>query len=88
MKIAVVAPSPVPFVIGGIENLVWSMCDYINHAHPCPWRVNSATTLPAGFWTSSPGSWSPMELWTGAHVPVAFSASPIGEVPPVLPVKG
>ena len=29
-----------------------------------------------------------MELWTGAHVPVAFSASPIGEVPSVLPVKG
>ena len=45
-------------------------------------------TLPAGFWTSSPGSWSPMELWTGAHVPVASSASPIGEVPPVLPVEG
>ena len=30
MKIAVVAPSPVPFRIGGIENLVWSICDYIN----------------------------------------------------------
>ena len=24
-----------------------------------------------------------MELWTGAHVPVASSASTIGEVPPV-----
>lgn len=30
MKIAIVAPSPVPFRIGGIENLVWSVCDYIN----------------------------------------------------------
>lgn len=30
MKIAIVAPSPVPFRIGGIENLVWSICDYIN----------------------------------------------------------
>lgn len=42
-------------------------------------------TLPAGFWTSSPGSWSLMELWTDAHVPVAFSASLTGEVPPALP---
>lgn len=30
MKIAIVAPSPVPFRIGGIENLSWSICDYIN----------------------------------------------------------
>lgn len=30
MKIAIVAPSPVPFGIGGIENLVWGMSDWIN----------------------------------------------------------
>lgn len=37
MKIAVVAPSPVPFRIGGIENLVWGICDYINKEteHSC-----------------------------------------------------
>lgn len=29
-----------------------------------------------------------MELWTDARVPVAFSASPTGEAPPALPVRG
>lgn len=29
-----------------------------------------------------------MELWTDAHVPVASSASPIGEAPHALPVEG
>lgn len=29
-----------------------------------------------------------MELWTDAHVPAAFSASPTGEALPVLPVGG
>jgi len=31
MKIAIIAPSPVPFVIGGAEKLWWGMLDYINH---------------------------------------------------------
>lgn len=30
MKIAIVAPSPVPFTIGGAENLLWGLLDYIN----------------------------------------------------------
>lgn len=30
MKIAVVGPSPVPFTIGGAENLLWGLCDAIN----------------------------------------------------------
>lgn len=30
MKIAVVGPSPVPFTIGGCENLLWGLCDSIN----------------------------------------------------------
>lgn len=30
MKIAVVSPSPVPFTIGGAENLAWGLCDSIN----------------------------------------------------------
>lgn len=30
MKIAVVGPSPVPFTIGGCENLLWGLCDTIN----------------------------------------------------------
>lgn len=37
MKIAVIAPSPVPFTIGGLENLVWGLCDTINQTteHQC-----------------------------------------------------
>lgn len=30
MKIAVVSPSPVPFTIGGAENLAWGLCESIN----------------------------------------------------------
>ncbi len=30
MKIAIVAPSPVPFTIGGIENMMWGLYDTIN----------------------------------------------------------
>lgn len=37
MKIAVVSPSPVPFTIGGIENMMWGLCDTINQKteHQC-----------------------------------------------------
>ncbi|MBV0932300.1 glycosyltransferase family 4 protein [Marinobacterium weihaiense] len=34
MKIAIVAPSPVPFMIGGAEKLWWGILDYINHETP------------------------------------------------------
>ena len=30
MKIAIISPSPVPFTIGGIENLSWGLCEAIN----------------------------------------------------------
>lgn len=30
MKIAIVGPSPIPFTIGGVENLLWGLCDTIN----------------------------------------------------------
>jgi glycosyltransferase involved in cell wall biosynthesis len=37
MKIAIVAPSPVPFAIGGAENLFWGLQNYINEHtdHQC-----------------------------------------------------
>ena len=37
MKIAVIGPSPVPFTIGGIENLMWGLCETINQTteHQC-----------------------------------------------------
>ena len=30
MRIAIVAPSPNPFIIGGAENLWWGMVDHLN----------------------------------------------------------
>lgn len=30
MKIAIVAPSPVPFTVGGVENLLWGMSTWMN----------------------------------------------------------
>ena len=37
MKIAIVAPSPVPFTVGGAENLFWGLQNYINEhtRHQC-----------------------------------------------------
>src|SRR5687768_9875981 len=32
MKIGIVAPSPVPFCIGGAENLWWGLLHYLNQA--------------------------------------------------------
>ena len=34
MKIAIVAPSPVPFTVGGAENLYWGLQSYINEHTP------------------------------------------------------
>jgi len=30
MRIAVLGPSPVPFTIGGVENMLWGLCEAIN----------------------------------------------------------
>src|SRR5882757_10421886 len=37
MKIAIVAPSPIPFTVGGAENLFWGLQNYINEetSHQC-----------------------------------------------------
>ncbi len=37
MKIAVVGPSPVPFVVGGVEKFLWGLCQAINEhtSHQC-----------------------------------------------------
>jgi glycosyltransferase involved in cell wall biosynthesis len=34
MKIAIVGPSPVPFVVGGVEKFLWGLCDAINTYTP------------------------------------------------------
>lgn len=63
--------SEIPFL--GLQSCC-SLC-----AHPCLRKGSPATTLPTGCWTWSAGSWSLMECWSSAPVPVAWAASPRGE---------
>lgn len=58
MKIAIIAPSPIPFVIGGAEKLWWGMQDYINKNtnHQCelikvPTKENSFWDLIHSYYT-------------------------------------
>jgi Glycosyltransferase len=50
MRIAIVAPSPVPFTIGGAEKLWWGLQNYINDytAHQC--ELLKVPTLENNFW--------------------------------------
>lgn len=50
MKIAIVAPSPVPFTIGGAEKLWWGLQNYINDytAHQC--ELLKVPTRENNFW--------------------------------------
>ena len=49
MKIALVAPSPVPFVVGGAENLYWGLQNFINQEtkHQC--ELIKVPTLESDF---------------------------------------
>jgi glycosyltransferase involved in cell wall biosynthesis len=50
MKIAIVAPSPVPFGVGGAEKLWWGMLEYFNKhtTHPC--ELIKLSTRETSFW--------------------------------------
>ncbi|UQZ91444.1 glycosyltransferase (plasmid) [Deltaproteobacteria bacterium Smac51] len=50
MKIAVLAPSPVPFVIGGVENMAWSLCDTINKKTDHIAELVKVVSKESGFW--------------------------------------
>lgn len=50
MKIAVVGPSPVPFTIGGAENLLWSLCDAINQKTPHQAELIKLPSKELAFW--------------------------------------
>lgn len=50
MKIAVVSPSPVPFTIGGIENLSWGLCETINQLPSCQCELIKLPSRERGFW--------------------------------------
>jgi glycosyltransferase involved in cell wall biosynthesis len=50
MKIAIVAPSPIPFTVGGAEKLWWGMLEYINKhtTHQC--ELIKVPTNENSFW--------------------------------------
>ena len=50
MKIAIVAPSPVPYCIGGAENLWWGLLNAINQNTPHHAELIKLPSPEAGFW--------------------------------------
>jgi len=60
MKIAIVGPSPVPFTVGGVENLLWGLNNWINENTPhsselikLPSKENSFWDLIDSYWNFS-----------------------------------
>lgn len=51
MKIAIVGPSPVPFTIGGVENLLWGLCDTINQKTPHQAEIIKIPSKEHDFWS-------------------------------------
>lgn len=50
MKIAVVSPSPVPFTIGGAENLAWGLCEAINKSTEHQAELIKLPSRERSFW--------------------------------------
>lgn len=50
MKIAIVAPSPVPFTVGGAENLWWALLNYINQQTPHQADLIKLPSPERNFW--------------------------------------
>lgn len=50
MKIAIVGPSPVPFVVGGVENLLWGLCNAINQSTPHQCELIKLPSREYSFW--------------------------------------
>ena len=60
MKIAIIGPSPVPFTVGGVENLLWGLNNWINENTPhsselikLPSKENSFWDLIDSYWNFS-----------------------------------
>lgn len=50
MKIAIISPSPVPFTVGGIENLSWGLCEAINQQSGYYCELIKLPSREHGFW--------------------------------------
>jgi glycosyltransferase involved in cell wall biosynthesis len=51
MKIAIVAPSPVPFTVGGAEKLWWGLSDHINQCTPHQADLIKLPSPESDFWS-------------------------------------
>ena len=51
MKIAVLGPSPVPYTIGGVENLLWGLCETINQKTPHQAELIKLPSREHDFWS-------------------------------------
>jgi len=51
MKIAIVAPSPVPFTVGGAENLFWGLQTYLNQHTPHDCELIKLPSPEQDFWS-------------------------------------
>jgi len=50
MKIGIIAPSPVPFTVGGVENLLWGLCNTINQETPHQCELIKIPSKEYDFW--------------------------------------
>lgn len=50
MKIAIVGPSPIPFTVGGMENMMGSLYEQINHSTSHQVELLKLPTREHGFW--------------------------------------
>ncbi len=50
MKIAIIGPSPVPFTVGGVENLLWGLCNTINQLTPHQCELIKLPSKEYSFW--------------------------------------
>lgn len=50
MKIGIIGPSPVPFTVGGVENLLWGLCNTINQETPHQCELIKIPSREHNFW--------------------------------------
>ena len=74
MNIAIVAPSPVPLMIGGAENLWWGLLEHLNHHTPHHADLIKLPTPERNFWeiVDSYHDWAALDV-TGYDLVISGS---------------
>lgn len=58
MKIAIIGPSPVPFTVGGVENLLWGLNNWINENTPHSSELIKLPSKEHSFWELIDSYWA------------------------------